>query len=376
MTNQLSLSNVIDISVAQVTTGLNAFNTSNLLMVSSDTPVTGFPGVGWQTYLDPTDVATDWGSDSITCAMALSVFSQQPNILLPGGYLAIAPFASMETLATAITRLLPLVQFFGVISTQVETSENMLAAAAVIQAHNIVGGFVQTSTATIASGGALDLLRTGAFTQSRGLFYDGSTDPALGYLAGYFGRGLSTNWGGSLTASTMHLKTIAGVQPDPAITQTLLNSALLAGADTYPSLQGVACNFCSGANYWFDQVYGTEWFLGALEVAGFNYLAQSSTKVPQTEAGMDGLKGAYQQVCAQAVTNGFAAPGQWNSPNTFGNQTDLYANIQQFGYYIYSAPIAQQAQSARAARQAPLVQIALKLAGAIQSSSVIVNVNP
>ena len=44
------------------------------------------------------------------------------------------------------------------------------------------------------------------------------------------------------------------------------------------------------------------------KLAGFNYLAQSSTKIPQTEAGMDGLKGAYRAVCQQAVANQNPAP--------------------------------------------------------------------
>jgi hypothetical protein len=174
----------------------------------------------------------------------------------------------------------------------------------------------------------------------------------------------------------MALKTLTGVQPDPSMTQTLYNEALAAGADCYVSYQGDPAATSFNANQYFDDVYNLQWFVGALQVAGFNYLAQTGTKVPQTESGMDGLKGAYQSVCQQAVINQYAAPGTWNSSTTFGNQTNFLANIANVGYYIYSTPISQQSQAARVARQAPVVQIALKAAGAIQSSSVIVNVNP
>jgi hypothetical protein len=112
-----------------------------------------------------------------------------------------------------------------------------------------------------------------------------------------------------------------------------------------------------------------------LQIAGFNFLAQSSTKVPQTEQGMDGLKSAYRNICEQAITNQYGAPGTWNSSTSFGNQGDFLANISQRGYYIYSTPISRQSQAAREERQAPLVQIALKEAGAIHSSAVIVYVN-
>ena len=193
--------------------------------------------------------------------------------------------------------------------------------------------------------------------------------------AAYMGRALSTNFNGSNTTQTMHLKPLVTIQPDPTMTQTILGLALAAGADTYISLQGVSAVFTSGANQFWDQVYNLLWFVGALQVAGFNYLAQAGTKIPQTENGMDGLKGAYRVVCEQAVTNQYAAPGAWNSATLFGNPADLIANVAQRGYYIYSLPVSQQLQAARAARQAPIVQIALKQAGAVQESTVIVNVN-
>lgn len=372
---QLQLTNIIDISVSATPTGVSAYNTSNLALFSTDTPDPVFAS-GYKIYLEPTEVGTDFGTSSVTYKMALAVFSQQPNILAGSGYLVIIPFVPSETLDDAITRTVDLVQYFGLMSTQVETSGHTTDAAAVVQALNKVAFFAQRNSATIDSGGILDLLTTGGFTQSRGLYYGGATDlSALQMQAAYAGRALSVNFSGSNTTSTMHLKDLTGIQPDPSMTQTLLDKAQDAGADVYASFQGVAKVYTSGANSFFDQVYNLQWFVGALQVAGFNFLAQSSTKVPQTESGMDGLKGAYRAVCELAVSNQYSAPGTWNSPTTFGNQADLLQNVAQRGYYIYSTPIAQQLQVDRAARVAPLVQIAIKEAGAIQSSTVIVNVN-
>lgn len=374
MTNQLALSNVINISVSETPTGVSAFNTSNLALFTAETPDPVFDA-GYKIYLEPTEIATDFGSNSTTYQMALAVFSQQPNILLPGGYLVVIPFTVSETLAAAITRTSSLVQYFGIMSAQIESQTDMLAAAAVIQASTKIGFFVQTSTATIAPGGSLDMLTTGDFKQSRGLFYDGTTLAALEFQAAYASRGMSTVFTGSNTTSNMHLKQLATIQPDPGITQTLLNQAQAAGADCYVSLQGFPCVFSSGANDFFDNQYNLLAFSGYLQVAGFNYLAGASTKIPQTEAGMTGLKAAYQVVCNQFVNNQYLAPGTWNSPTTFGNPNSLISNVAQFGYYIYSSPISQQLQTARVARQAPLIQIAAKEAGAINSSSVIVFVN-
>lgn len=284
-----------------------------------------------------------------------------------------------ETIGAAITRTSALVQYFGI--TVNETADvigqtDVLAAAAIVQGLNKIAFWVGNVAGDIAPGGLLDLLRSGSFTQSRALYYGDSVDlNAVLMMAAYASKGLSVNFSGSNTTTTMHLKTLTGIQPDPTITQTQLNSAITAGADTYVSLQGVPAVFCSGANSFYDQVYNLQWFVGALQVAGFNYLAQSGTKIPQTEQGMDGLKGAYRNICEQAVTNQYSAPGSWTSPTTFGNTAQLIANIAQRGYYIYSVPVSQQSASDRSARKAPLVQIALKEAGAIQSSNVIVTVN-
>lgn len=483
---QLELSNIVNISVSQSPTGIGEYNTSNLAIFSDEAydPNT-FGDDGYKIYVEPSEVATDFGSDSDTYKMALAVFSQQPNILAGDGYLVIIPLVvedqlvdfdanpasgtfelnfggnasdpinfddtaaevqanlranvpglekcvvtgtittaglhvffngvvgdaalmtvtnntlatggsspvtvdvsqvtAGETMAAAITRTKDLIQYFGILLSNILAEAPMLAAAAVVETLNKIAGWGSYDSADVEVAGRLDKLRSGNLHKNRGLYYGGSEASGMTNAekltellienASYFSRGLSVNFAGSNTTITMHLKDLTGVQPDATMTQTLLNKCQAAGVDVYPSFQGIPKVFCSGANNFWDQVYNLGWFVGALQVAGFNYLAQASTKVPQTENGMDGLKGAYRDVCEQARTNQYCAPGRWNSATTFGNQSDFTENITQRGYYIYSVPIAQQSQAAREDREAPIVQIALKEAGAIHSSTVIVNVN-
>ncbi len=371
---QLPLSTIVNVSVSSSPVGVSAFNTSNLALFTTDTPDPVFSS-GYKIYFTASDVATDFGSDSTTYKMALAIFSQQPNILANNGYLVIIPLESSETLDAAITRTQGLVQYFGIISSQIESQADMLAAAAVVQALNAIAFFVVTDATALEPDGQIDKLRSGLFTQSRGLYYGGTTLEALIYMASYAGRGLSVNFGGSNTTLTMQLKQLVGVQPDASMNATIYTNAQTSGADVYPSWQGTSGLGTSGANDFFDNVYNLQAFVGNIQVAGFNYLLQAATKVPQTEAGMAGLKGAYASVCNQFVSNQYLAPGSWTSPVTFGNQQDLYDNIRQFGYYIYSSPIATQLQANRQDREAPLVQIAVKLAGAIHTSNVIIYVN-
>jgi hypothetical protein len=283
---------------------------------------------------------------------------------------------STETLSAAVTRTKGLVQYFGLMTSEIPSQSDMLAAAATVQALNKIAFFVSYTAADVETGGMLDMLRSGSYSQSRGLFYGDITTTALQYLASYAGRALSTEFSGSNTTQDMHLKTLATVQPDPSMTETLLAKCQAAGADVYISIEGVPKTYCSGKNKFFDQVYNLRWFVGALQIASFNILAQTGTKIAQTEDGVSSYKSGSRQVCKQAVTNQYLNPGVWTEATTFGNQADFLANIIQAGYYIYSQPISQQSAADRAARIAPLVQIAGKEAGSINSGNILISINP
>ena len=222
--------------------------------------------------------------------------------------------------------------------------------------------------------GIFTTLEGKSYTHTRMLYYSVSADTALDFAAGYAGRGLSIKMSGSNTAHTMHLKTITGLDADSGMTQTILTQAMNAGVDTYPDIGGAASVFISGVNQFFDQVYTRLAFKLRLQIAGFNYLAQTNTKIPQTEQGMSGLKGAYRKICQMFVTNGTFAPGTWNSSTTFGDPDDHVKNISAHGFYIYSDSIASQSQAERETRVAPGIYIAAKDAGAIHSSDVTVYV--
>ncbi len=319
------------------------------------------------------------GPAALMTISANSLVDSLANVVLPVVTTTVIG-AAAETVDQAVLRTQGIVSYFGVMSAEIPSQAVMLLAASLIQSLNKIALWVSNTPADVLPGGMIDLLRTGSMTQNRGLYYEDTLANALGFMAAYAGMGFSTVFLGSNTTQTMHLKTLANVQPDPNLgsggAHATLAQCQAAGADVYINIQGVSKTYTSGANDFFDNQNNLQWFVGALQVGSFNVLATTNTKIPQTENGMNILKGASRVVCEQAVTNAFAAPGQWNNPDTFGNQGDLITNVSQRGYYIFSAPIAQQLQAQRAARVAPLIQIALKYAGAIHSGTVLVNVNP
>lgn len=288
--------------------------------------------------------------------------------------------SGLEQVQDAMIRTANEVYYFGTLVDFIPTSPFTTLPSYVSGQDKML--FVATNDKTaFQAGGIFAAFASKNQNNCRGLYYnDGIGQDTVDFAAAYASRGLSTDFNGSLTAFTMNLKQLVSFSPDTTLTQTDLNTCQASGVDIYPpfGFQGETAQgnmYTSGANGFFDQIYNQFWLKFALQVAGYDFLAQSSTKIPQTETGMDGLKNAYRQVLTQGVTNGVMAPGSWTSSVVFGNTANLITSVANIGYYVYSQPVSQQNVAARNARIAPLVQIAAKMAGAIQSSAVIVQVN-
>jgi hypothetical protein len=251
----------------------------------------------------------------------------------------------------------------------------MLALANDVQAYqNKILFLPSNSTADIA--GQFTDIKSASDYNTRCLYYSGTAQQARLFAAAYASRLLGTNLDGSRTAITMQFKNLTTITPDENVSSTILANCITAGVDTYIDIAGIPMVYSGGGNRFADQVYNQVWLICSLQVAAFNCLQGVANKVPQTEDGMNLFKSALKIVMAQAVANGYLAPGTWTSATTFGVQADFVSNIIQYGYYIYSLPVSLQAAAARAARQAPVVQIAAKEAGAIHSASILVYINP
>lgn len=128
---------------------------------------------------------------------------------------------------------------------------------------------------------------------------------------------------------------------------------------------------CSGQ--FADTMWGADLMQNRVQTSVFNLLYTTPTKIPQTDAGIHRIQTTVEAELSFMVFNGWSAPGTWNSDG-FGE-----LNPGQYlpkGYYVYTPPLAQQNQADRAARKAPVMQCAVKLAGAVHFANIIINVNP
>lgn len=189
------------------------------------------------------------------------------------------------------------------------------------------------------------------------------------------GRAFTVNYSGQNTTITLMFKQEPSVASEN-LNQTQARALATKNCNVYVQYDnatsilqhGVMCN-----GDYFDERHGLDWFQNYMQTNLYNLLYQSQTKIPQTDPGVNQLLSNVERSCGQAVTNGLLAPGLWRSTVQFG--TLKTGDTLTKGFYAYAPPVASQSSSARAARKAPVIQVAAKLAGAIQEADVVVNVN-
>ncbi len=193
-------------------------------------------------------------------------------------------------------------------------------------------------------------------------------------VASLFGRALTVNYNGNATTITLMYK------QEPGIVAETLSQTQIAAVEA--KLVNVFVNYnnntaiiergtTASGNY-IDEITGLDWLSTSIQTALYNVLYLTTTKVPQTDAGNHLLATTIESVCSQGVDNGFLAPGTWQASGFGSLNTGDYLSK---GFYVYAPPASSQAPQDRAARKSVPFQIAVKLAGAVQTVDVLINVN-
>ena len=125
----------------------------------------------------------------------------------------------------------------------------------------------------------------------------------------------------------------------------------------------------SGA--WYDEIIQLDRLVNNIQLNVMDLLYQNP-KIAQTNSGMALILTVIESACRESVNIGFVAPGQWNGSTILNLNNGDYLPT---GYLIQSESFEDQSQADRDARKAPNIYVALKLAGAIQSVVVQIDVN-
>lgn len=369
-------------------TGLNFTGATNLNGVASilQAALTGVATVTWVAAESQFVVQSATTGTSSTVGFATTGTGTDVSNLFglnaaDSGVYAVTGIAA-ETIESAVTTHLGLSNAWyalAIASTATVADADMVNVAGLIQAASPSRIFLATTqeAGALISGYVSDLpsmLQAASYSRS---FCQYSSTSKYAALAS-FGIAASVNFNGTGTTLTLKFQQPAGITAE-TLTEAQAATLIAENCNTvvnYNATTGTATPILqpgvmsSGA--YFDTIQGTDWFQNAVQVALFNVLLTAGTKIPQTDAGVNQLVAAVTQQCEQAVANGLIAPGTWTGPAVGSVVTGQTLSK---GYYIYAPPVSSQSVAARAARQAPVIQVAVKLAGAIHSSAVIVTVN-
>ena len=253
--------------------------------------------------------------------------------------------------------------------------EDALAASAVIEAAapSRIIAYTLTNTAELDPNQVTSLgYKLSAAQYNHTLVGYSSTNPHM--AVSILGRMSTINFLGSNTTITLKFKQCPGVTPENlqtsqarALQGNNVNVFVAYDNDTSILQEGVM----SGG--WFiDERHGLDWLQNYIQTAVWNLLYTSTTKVGQDDIGSTEIVSTVTEAIEQGVVNNLISPGVWNSDG-FGalKRGDTWST----GFYVYIQPREEQSQAEREARNAPPVQCAVKLTGAVHFSDVTITVN-
>ena len=292
-----------------------------------------------------------------------------------GGFLtqgAAAATLTAETKLEAITELFTQVKFRGAMFIDNPTDVESKALAEFGQANDVLqyDVFDSPDNLLVDPDNVVWDIKLSSLTNYR-MLYSKAGNRKL--AASYMARVHTVNFRAEDSALTMHLKELSVAAEE--YTQTQVNQAKTVGLDLYTTIKLTPVVLTSGANNFVDERYNLIAYVDFLQIDMFNLLKSTSTKIPQTTRGVNQLIDQAEKTTIQFVRAGVFAAGTWSSPDTFGDIATFKRNISSNGFYWIAGSLAAQSQASREARESPVLQGAVKLAGAIHSVDLLVVVN-
>ncbi|HBZ7476221.1 TPA: DUF3383 domain-containing protein [Klebsiella pneumoniae] len=379
MAQGLPVSNVVNVDVIMSPVAATGRNFGALLILGTSTVIPVTERIRQYSAIE--DIGDDFGVDSPEYEAATIFFSQspKPTLVYIGRWaktLAEGEEGTVETLLQAVNASLQYTNWYGLaIADSADLVEaDVISVAAAIEASSLSRILaVTTADVNVLVAGNTDnigyKLKAAGYART---FWQYSSSSKYAAISA-FGRAFTVNFTGSNTTITLKFKT------EPGITYETLTTAQAAAIDaingnvyvyyandTAIIQQGVMAN-----GDFFDERHGLDWLQNYVQTNLYNLLYTSTTKIPQTDAGVTRLMTNVEASLDQAVNNGLIAPGVWNGGPI--GQIESGDTLTK-GYYVYADAVANQAQSDREARKSPVIQAAIKLAGAIHYADVQINV--
>lgn len=327
---------------------------------------------GSVSYATATGSGTDISGNGTTLRTGLSLAAGASAPV--AGIAAETPLACMSALALASNDWYG-AMFAPTLATDI-TDQQYIDTAAFVEGLNPSRIFGITSTSATVP----DITNTSDLASSlQALEYNHSTiqySSSSAYaMASMFGRAFTVDFTANNSMITLKFKQEPGVLAEflsasqaAAIKAKNCNVFVHYNNDTAIIQEGVMCG-----GFFFDERQGLDWLQNNVQTTLYNILYTSSTKIPMTDSGMHVLVTGVEAAMVGGINNGLIAPGTWATNSVFGTlQPNQFLDR---GYYVFVPSVTTISEAQRAARIAPTIQAAVKLAGAVHFANCIINVN-
>ncbi|EAO9242518.1 DUF3383 domain-containing protein [Salmonella enterica subsp. enterica serovar Waycross] len=379
MPQGLPVSNVVNVDVIIGPRAATGRNFGSLLILGTSTVIPVKERL--RLYSSKEDIGSDFGVDSPEYEAATVYFSQspRPKEVYVGRWakaLATGEAGAAEKLMDAVNAVMGYTNWYGLGIADKEdiADDDWLKVAAAVEASGVsrILAITTSDPATVDATSTGDLAYKLKAAKYGRTFVQYSSSSKYAALSA-FGRAFTVNFNGSNTTITLKFK------QEPGSTYETLTTNQAAALDAkncnmfvyYQNDTAILQQGVMSSGDFFDERHGLDWLQNYVQTNLYNLLYTSTTKIPQTDAGVTRLLSSVEQSMDQSVTNGLVAAGVWNGGPI--GQLDSGDTLTK-GYYVYAQPLSEQAQADREARKAPVIQVACKLAGAVHFADVQINV--
>jgi hypothetical protein len=345
---------ILDTAIAGATV---SHNNGYLTITSATTGV-----LSLLTYMTPGPAGTFIGA-------LLTMSNGSGGTLTQGAAAVVLP---IETKVESLSTLKALVNFKGHVFTDATLDAEVPLVAAWDKANQTIGYTVFSGSAYLAVSVANPVWVVKLSSQSNfRCLYSKAGNRLM--AATYMARTHTVNFNAENSAMTMNLKELS--VPAESYSQTEIDAIKRVGMDLYTTIKDTPVVLTSGANDFVDNVYNIIAFIDAIQTDMFNVLKATGTKLAQITRDVNKLVATAEKTSRGFVRANVFGPGAWSSPDSFGNIDTFNRNIEQFGFYWLAGLLKDQPQADRQARKSPVLQGAVKNAGAIHSADIIINFN-
>ena len=313
-------------------------------------------------------VADGFPESSEAYQSAVKYFAQSPA----PGKLLVSCYPSSETPAAALSAVLDVTSdFYGVCLGAEETEENILALELAVSAMEkpcmLFLPLLVTPASAVAEGSLLHTLFSRSSRRTVATFA-----AALSDAAAVMGCAMGLQLASAASSFALCYKTLQGVVPSD-LTQSQADAIQALGGNVF-----VTRNYSfhllekgstpSGLRY--DEVLYMDMIAADLQAAAVSLLANNTGKLPQTDDSTAMFINRFSGILAGYTDRNILASAPWRGPAVGPLQP---GDVVENGFALWADSYDTQPEADRAAHKAMPVQVALTLAGSLES--IVINVN-